>query len=92
MDEKPLLVLSDKLTELSTTHNLVVQKHHEILRTLSDIEMSKDESGIGGANLTKLKEKTAMFKITANAMAKVNSESFSTTLSLSLSLFFPPGI
>lgn len=53
-----------------------MQKHHEMLRTLSEIEMSKDESGIGGANLTKLKEKTAMFKITANAMAKVNIESF----------------
>ena len=83
MKNHSLFYLINSLNSLQT-HNLVMQKHHEILRTLSEIETSKDESGIGGANLTKLKEKTAMFKITANAMAKVNNESFF-NYSLSLS-------
>ena len=61
--------LVDRLKELATTHDLVQQKHQELTRTLSEVEVG---SGLGTSqSVTKLKETSAMFKITADAMAKV---------------------
>ena len=57
----------EKLKELTTTHDLVRQKHQELSRVLSDVELV----GQGAGPTTKLKETTAMFKITADAMTKV---------------------
>ena len=59
----------EKLKELSTTQDLVRQKHQELNRLLSEV----DAVGVGsGTVATKLREMTAMFKITADAMAKVS--------------------
>ena len=70
-NETPVTALKEKLSELITTHNLVQQKHHELMKVLSDVETGKEETG---TNHSKLKEKAAMFRVTANAMAKVISE------------------
>lgn len=72
-NETPVTALKEKLSELITTHNLVQQKHHELMKVLADVETGKEETG---TNLTKLKEKAVMFRVTANAMAKVAGDYF----------------
>lgn len=72
-DEKSLHLLSEKLSEVTATHNLILQKHHDILKTLAELD-DKELAQSGSGSLTKLKEKIAMFKITSSAMAKVCNE------------------
>ena len=70
--------LTEKLNELKTTNALVIQKHQDILRAVSEIETPNRGSGV--PTLSKLNEKASMFKITANAMAKVRYNYLSTYL------------
>ncbi|XP_019854132.1 PREDICTED: oxysterol-binding protein 1-like [Amphimedon queenslandica] len=72
-DEKSLHLLSEKLSEVTATHNLILQKHHDILKTLAELD-DKELAQSGSGSLTKLKEKIAMFKITSSAMAKVSED------------------
>jgi hypothetical protein len=64
-------LLAEKLSELSTTQNLVKQKHNELLRALTEFE-SRDGGNKKQADA--LKEKAAMFKITTSAMTKTSQE------------------
>ena len=61
--------VAEKLKELTTTRDLVCQKHHELSRALSEVELV---GGQGAGPSAKLKETTAMFKITADAMTRVS--------------------
>ena len=60
----PVSGLANKLTELTTTYNLIQQRHLELVKSFSDLETGKDGS------LAKAKEKASMFKITATAMVQ----------------------
>ena len=61
--------LVEKMKELSTARDLVWLKHQELNRVLSEVATM----GLGsGATLAKLTEPVTMFKITADAMAKVS--------------------
>ena len=77
-EDAPLAELQEKLTELATTQNIIQQKHHDLVRAFSEFEAGKDKNG------AKLKEKAAMFKITADALTKVSWDS---TIEASVPLF-----
>ena len=65
-EDDPLIDLKDKLSDLSTAHNIVQSRHHDLVKAISDFESGKDKSGV------KLKEKAAIFKISSDALTKVS--------------------
>lgn len=64
-DVDPLTDLNDTLSELTTSHDIVQRRHQELIRAVNDFDAGKDKHAV------KLKERVAMFKITADAMSKV---------------------
>lgn len=64
----PVAQVTAKLQELSTAHDLVMKNGSAILRVIGDVE------GNHVPNESKLKEKLAMFKLTAGAMMKVGPD------------------
>ncbi len=69
-DEDPLTELKDKLSELSTAHNMIQSRHHELMRAVNELEAGKDKNG------AKLREKAALFKITSDAMIRVSKGTY----------------
>ena len=72
--DNPLASLKEKLRELSTAHDLVVKNCHQVMKLIPTEVVEEGGGGGGrgnGGGGSKLKEKLTMFKITANAMAKV---------------------
>ena len=74
--DNPLASLKEKLRELSTAHDLVVKNCHQVMKLIPTEVVEEGGGGGGGGRgngggSSKLKEKLTMFKITANAMAKV---------------------
>lgn len=71
-DTVPLARLSDKLRDLVKTYDLIKGKYRELLHAIS---LSENETGKSKSSLPNLKEKTAIFKITADALVKVRLNS-----------------
>ena len=63
--DKPLAALQKKLRELNTAYELVEKNNHLLVQQIAETEVERREVS------AKLKERLALFKLTADAMVKV---------------------
>ena len=63
--DKPLAALQKKLRELNTAYELVEKNNHMLVQQIAETEVERKEV------TSKLKERLALFKLTADAMVKV---------------------
>ena len=64
----PFSRLADKLHDLTKTYDLIKGKYRELIHAIT---VSENETGKSKSSLPNLKEKTAVFKVTADALIKV---------------------
>lgn len=64
----PVSAMQEKLKELSAAHDLVIKNNSQLIKQIAEIEGGT----VGRASIAKLKEKLALFKLTSDAMAKVD--------------------
>ena len=64
----PTSRLGDKLNDLTKAYDLIKGKYRELIHAIS---LSENETGKSKSSLPNLKEKTAVFKVTADALIKV---------------------
>ena len=63
--DKPLAALQKTLRELNTAYELVEKNNHLLVQQIAETEVERKEV------TSKLKERLALFKLTADAMVKV---------------------
>ena len=63
--DKPLAALQKTLRELNTAYELVEKNNHQLVQQIAETEVER------GGVTAKLKERLALFKLTADAMVKV---------------------